>query len=56
VRGGELFFAFSGARADGHEFVGEAARLGARGAVVTRSVELLDGSGAPSGFAVIRSP
>ena len=40
VRGGELFFAFPGARADGHDFVAEAARRGARGAVVTRPVEL----------------
>jgi UDP-N-acetylmuramoyl-tripeptide--D-alanyl-D-alanine ligase len=34
VRGGELFFAFAGARADGHRFVGEAFRRGAAVAVV----------------------
>jgi UDP-N-acetylmuramoyl-tripeptide--D-alanyl-D-alanine ligase len=31
---GELFFAFAGARADGHRFVGDAFRRGAGGAVV----------------------
>jgi UDP-N-acetylmuramoyl-tripeptide--D-alanyl-D-alanine ligase len=34
VRGGELFFAFAGAHADGHRFVGDAFRRGAAGAVV----------------------
>jgi UDP-N-acetylmuramoyl-tripeptide--D-alanyl-D-alanine ligase len=34
VRGGELFFAFSGAHADGHRFVGDAFGRGAAGAVV----------------------
>src|SRR5579864_5605913 len=34
VRGGELFFAFAGAHADGHRFVGDAFGRGAAGAVV----------------------
>ncbi len=34
VRGGELFFAFRGAHADGHRFVGDAFRRGAAGAMV----------------------
>jgi UDP-N-acetylmuramoyl-tripeptide--D-alanyl-D-alanine ligase len=34
VRGGELFFAFAGAHADGHRFVGDAFDRGAAGAVV----------------------
>jgi UDP-N-acetylmuramoyl-tripeptide--D-alanyl-D-alanine ligase len=34
VRGGELFFAFPGAQADGHRFVGDAFGRGAAGAVV----------------------
>ncbi len=34
VRGGELFFAFTGAHDDGHRFVGDAFRRGAAGAVV----------------------
>jgi UDP-N-acetylmuramyl pentapeptide synthase len=34
VRGGELFFAFPGAHADGHRFVGDAFGRGAGGAVV----------------------
>jgi UDP-N-acetylmuramoyl-tripeptide--D-alanyl-D-alanine ligase len=34
VRGGELFFAFAGAHADGHRFVGDAFSRGAGGAVV----------------------
>jgi len=34
VRGGELFFAFAGAHADGHRFVGDAFGRGAAGAVI----------------------
>jgi len=36
VRGGEVFFAFAGARTDGHRFVGDALARGAGAAVVNR--------------------
>jgi UDP-N-acetylmuramoyl-tripeptide--D-alanyl-D-alanine ligase len=54
VRGGELFFAFPGARVDGHDFVVEAARRGARGAVVMRPVELGPELAGRGEFALIR--
>jgi UDP-N-acetylmuramoyl-tripeptide--D-alanyl-D-alanine ligase len=39
VRPGDLFFAFPGARYDGHDFVGQALEAGAAAAVVTRPVK-----------------
>ncbi|MCB1035326.1 MAG: hypothetical protein KDD47_15980, partial [Acidobacteria bacterium] len=36
LAGGELFFAFRGEHTDGHRFVGDALRAGARAAVVER--------------------
>lgn len=45
---GQLFFALRGARADGHRFVGAAARRGAAAAVVTRRPP-----GVPAGFPLI---
>lgn len=48
VRPGDLFFAFSGSRTDGHHFVGDAHQRGAAGAVVTRPVEV------PAGFPLIQ--
>jgi UDP-N-acetylmuramoyl-tripeptide--D-alanyl-D-alanine ligase len=39
LRAGELYVALSGARFDGHAFVGQAARLGAAGALVERALE-----------------
>ncbi len=48
IRPGDLFFAVVAGR-DGHAFVADAAARGARGAVVSRTVEAL-----PPGFALIR--
>jgi UDP-N-acetylmuramoyl-tripeptide--D-alanyl-D-alanine ligase len=45
---GELFFAVV-AKRDGHEFVPDAARKGARGAVISRDVERID-----QGFSLVR--
>ncbi|MEX1257034.1 MAG: UDP-N-acetylmuramoyl-tripeptide--D-alanyl-D-alanine ligase [Gemmatimonadota bacterium] len=39
VSTGQLFVALTGERFDGHDFVGEAVARGARGAIVSRSVE-----------------
>lgn len=38
IAGGEIFFAFAGARVDGHDFVADAFARGAAAAVVTRPV------------------
>jgi UDP-N-acetylmuramoyl-tripeptide--D-alanyl-D-alanine ligase len=43
VRGGELFFALPGARADGHAFVADALARGAAGAVVARPEAVVSG-------------
>ncbi|HVT61317.1 MAG TPA: UDP-N-acetylmuramoyl-tripeptide--D-alanyl-D-alanine ligase [Thermoanaerobaculia bacterium] len=40
VRGGELFFAFSGSRTDGHRFVADALARGAGGAVIESTERL----------------
>jgi UDP-N-acetylmuramoyl-tripeptide--D-alanyl-D-alanine ligase len=48
---GGLFFALPGEGRDGHEFVLDAARRGAAGAVVARPVD-----GVPDGFTVVRVP
>ena len=42
IKPGELFFAIQGPRFDGHDFIGEAARAGAVGAVVSDSLEGAD--------------
>jgi UDP-N-acetylmuramoyl-tripeptide--D-alanyl-D-alanine ligase len=46
VRGGELFFALPGSRTDGHDFVAEALRKGAVGAVISHVPAELPESGA----------
>jgi UDP-N-acetylmuramoyl-tripeptide--D-alanyl-D-alanine ligase len=51
VRGGELFFAFAGARADGHRFVGDAFRRGAGGAVVQDLAAAVAGGAGSAGHA-----
>lgn len=48
---GDLFFALPGVGRDGHDFVADAARRGASGAVVSRSVGDL-----PDGFTVVEVP
>ncbi len=48
VRGGEVFFAFGGARTDGHRFVPEALARGAAAAIIQEDVE------APPSGALIR--
>jgi UDP-N-acetylmuramoyl-tripeptide--D-alanyl-D-alanine ligase len=50
VRGGELFFAFAGARTDGHRFVADALARGAAAAMVQQDVP------APPAGALIRVP
>jgi UDP-N-acetylmuramoyl-tripeptide--D-alanyl-D-alanine ligase len=54
VRGGELFFAFAGARTDGHRFVPDALARGAAAAVVQE--ELQEDLPAPLQGALIRVP
>jgi len=54
VRGGELFFAFAGARTDGHRFVPDALARGAAAAVVQE--ELQEALPAPPQGALIRVP
>src|ERR1700757_2821746 len=49
IREGELFFALHGANFDGHDFVLEVLRKGARGAVVEKAI-----SPTPNGKALIR--
>lgn len=46
ISGGEIFFAFAGARADGHDFVADALARGAAAAVVTRPVTVEGSAGA----------
>lgn len=40
LKPGDLFFAIQGAHHDGHQFVAEALRRGAKGAIISREVEL----------------
>ncbi len=40
LKPGDLFFAIRGAHHDGHQFVAEALRRGAKGAIISREVEL----------------
>jgi UDP-N-acetylmuramoyl-tripeptide--D-alanyl-D-alanine ligase len=44
VQPGDLFFALTGGRQDGHDFVAEAVRAGAAGAVIERPVEAPEGA------------
>lgn len=50
VRGGDLFFALKGAKADGHAFLAQAVQKGAKCAVVDRSYD-----GSAHGLVLIRS-
>lgn len=52
VSGGELFFALEGENFDGHDFAHEAARKGARGLIISRTIET---GGLPTGVWIIRT-
>lgn len=50
ARPGDLFVCIKGFRFDGHDFIAEAARLGARAVIAGREVD------APAGMTVVRTP